>query len=449
MLNQGQRVSEYILDAKLGAGTFGEVWRARHHVWQDQLVAIKIPTDPGYVRNLQSEGAAIHGLTHPNIVRAMGFDPYASPPYLVMEYVAGTSLRPLISEQRVSIDDAVAILKQVLAGLSHAHANGIVHRDIKPENILVDERAFREGFDSPGTIKVTDFGLGKAATHTAVGSIVYSQSLGDSAGQQIAGTLDYMSPEARAGQGDHRLDLYSVGVVMYELLTGHRPAGMEMPSDLNPNVPKHLDDIFKRAYARLEKRYGTAQEMIDALSVRVPPVIARPPALPNTAPSVSQARPLNDFPQETCGHCGGNGTEPGAEWGFCDMCHGRGVLEGTDANGHRIDVKCGTCRGSGTKPPQKCTVCHGRGKVASVQLATGSRTPPPLAQQDGGYPAKQSHCPQCKQHVEATDQFCIYCGFQLVPQVRRCQKCGAFPDVRDRFCIFCGETLSGMETVNH
>ena len=96
MPTPNQRVSEYILVEKIGGGTFGEVWKAHHHVWTDQLVAIKIPTDPQYVKNLQREGAAIHGLQHPNIVRAMGFDPYADPPYLVMEYVPGPSLRPVI-----------------------------------------------------------------------------------------------------------------------------------------------------------------------------------------------------------------------------------------------------------------------------------------------------------------------------------------------------------------
>src|SRR3989440_1899210 len=126
-----QRISEYVLDQKIGAGTFGEVWRARHHVWVDQLVAIKIPTDPQYVRALQREGVAIHGLLHPNIVRAIGFDPYGDPPYLTMEYVPGTSLRPVILARTAGANDAVAIMKQVLSGLKYAHANGLVHRDIK------------------------------------------------------------------------------------------------------------------------------------------------------------------------------------------------------------------------------------------------------------------------------------------------------------------------------
>src|SRR3982750_2674647 len=124
MPTQNQRISEYLLDAKVGGGTFGEVWRARHHVWSDQLVAIKIPTDPQYLRNLQREGVAIHGLIHPNIVRAIGFDPYAETPYLTMEYIPGSSLRPLIQKRSVSINDAAAIMRQVLAGLGHAHKNG-------------------------------------------------------------------------------------------------------------------------------------------------------------------------------------------------------------------------------------------------------------------------------------------------------------------------------------
>src|SRR5262245_52757573 len=106
MPSPNQRISEYVLDAQIGAGTFGEVWRARHHVWADQLVAIKIPTDPQYVRNLQHEGAAIHGLQHPNIVRAIGFDPYADPAYLVMEYVPGVSLRQLITDKSLKLADS-------------------------------------------------------------------------------------------------------------------------------------------------------------------------------------------------------------------------------------------------------------------------------------------------------------------------------------------------------
>src|SRR6476646_7659330 len=213
----GQRVGEYVLETKLGGGTFGEVWRAHHHVWTDQLVAIKIPTPGQHLRDLQREGVAIHGLIHPNIVRALGFDPYADPPYLTMEYIPGSNLRQLIASRTLSPIDAVEILRQVLAGLKHAHANGLIHRDVKPENILVDERATREGFASPGVIKITDFGLGRIANNVTTQSIAFSGSFNDPRAREIAGTLDYMAPEQRTGDAiDCRADLYACGVVLYE-----------------------------------------------------------------------------------------------------------------------------------------------------------------------------------------------------------------------------------------
>ncbi|MGB7161512.1 MAG: serine/threonine-protein kinase [Tepidisphaeraceae bacterium] len=268
MPQSGQRVGEYVLDEPLGSGTFGQVWRARHHVWLDQLVAVKIPTDPQYLRNLQREGAAIHGLVHPNIVRAIAFDPYADPAYLAMEYVPGTNLRTLIAAKSLGAKDAVAILRQVLAGLKHAHEKGIVHRDVKPENILVHERANGEGYATEGVVKVTDFGLGRAASEGAMASIAFSGSLNDPKARDLAGTLDYMPPEVRGGsaQADGRADLYACGVVLYEMLTGERPAGTEVPSDVNPQSPRQLDDVFRRAYARLEKRFASADEFLAALS---------------------------------------------------------------------------------------------------------------------------------------------------------------------------------------
>ncbi len=348
-----QRISEYVLEQRLGGGSFGEVWLARHHVWGDQLVAIKIPTDPSYIRNLQREGSALHGLNHPNIVQAKGFDPYADPPYLVMEYVPGTSLRPIIDARSLTPEAALAILRQVLAALAHAHKNGVIHRDIKPENILVHERAAKDGYASPGVVKVTDFGLGKAASVSMGQSIACSNSLAAADAKRIAGTLDYMAPEQRAGdEVDARADLYACGVVLYELLTGERPAGAEVPSDLNKNCPRHLDEVFRRSYARLEKRYASADEFLDSLAAVLPPPLHQPPPLPHHRPV--------PFPRT-------------------------------------------------------------------------------------GEPGKL--CPSCRRPVASIDQFCMYCGTQLVEWVLRCPQCGAFPDPADRFCIFCGTAVGPPQGV--
>ncbi len=425
MPNPNQRISEYVLDARIGGGTFGEVWRARHHVWTDQLVAIKIPTDPQYVRNLQREGATIHGLVHPNIVRAMGFDPYADPPYLTMEYVPGTSLRPLIQQKQLRIDDAIAILKQVLAGLSHAHAAGVVHRDIKPENILIHERAATVGYSAEAVVKVTDFGLGRAATKTTVGSIVYSAEMNDEAGREIAGTLDYMAPEQRSGgEVDARADVYACGVILYEMLTGERPAGTDLPSDLTKSVPRHLDEAFKRSYARLDKRFASAEEFSRALSA------------PSTAPAIGSpvvAGPLSSNQRTIpCPTCNGRGIRPSAELTICAYCRGVGKLRSNVSGQQEMEIECPKCQGRGTHAAEKCPTCHGLGRVTDTAgpFATGNSTA----------------CPQCRRPVESADQFCMHCGVQLVATVRRCPRCGAYPDASDRFCIFCGEGLGAATT---
>lgn len=387
MASANQRIGEYVLQNRIAAGTFGEVWRAHHHVWTDQVVAVKIPTDHQYLRNLQREGVAIHGLHHPNIVRAIGFDPYADPAYLAMEFVPGTSLRPLIANRSLSTDDAVAVMTQVLEGLGYAHGKGVVHRDIKPENILVHERAFRDGFGAEGVVKVTDFGLGKSAT--GAGSIAYSASMNDPAGREIAGTLDYMAPEQRAGAAvDARADLYACGVVLFEMLTGERPAGTDLPSDVNPQVPKRLDDAFRRSYARLDKRFASAGEFAKALAApkaSVPPPVpaAREPGRPPVVPAYSQL---------------------------------------------------GTRVASPPPPP----------RVAD--MPRGVSTPPFNGWDAGATPPRQS-CPQCRQAVDAGDQFCMHCGVQLVENVRRCPQCGAYPDAADHYCIFCGQALTTHATL--
>ena len=308
MAGAGDRINNYLLEARVGAGSFGEVWRARHHVFGD-VVAIKVPTDPQYVRNLQREGAAVHGMHHPNVVRAMDLDPYADPPYLIMEYVEGPSLREAIDRygKEFPIDAAVAVLRGILQALAAAHAGGLIHRDVKPANVLLNHPLDELASVAEQAVKVTDFGLGRVGGVTAQ-SIMQSGSLVTEDGRSIAGTLAYMSPEQKEGRElTAASDLFSCGVVLFEMLTGERPQGSDLPTLLRPGLPGQLDEVFGRSYTRLERRYGSAREMLEALG-RGKPEPATPVPPPWVPPGAEPCCPACETPvhrdDQFCIHCG-------------------------------------------------------------------------------------------------------------------------------------------------
>lgn len=277
-LRDGDRISNYLLEARLGAGSFGEVWRARHHVFGD-TVAIKVPTDPQYVRNLQREGVAVHGLHHPNIVRAIDLDPYADPPYFVMEFVDGPSLRSVIDKHgsTIPIGAAVTILRGILQALIAAHRTGLIHRDLKPANILLHQPPEDLTLIAEQAVKVTDFGLGHVGGSTTQ-SIMQSGSDLTEGGRSIAGTLAYMSPEQKeGGELDARSDLYACAIILFEMLTGERPQGSDLPTSLRREVPAHLSEVFRRSYTRWDRRYESAAEMLADLTAPDHPQAAVPP----------------------------------------------------------------------------------------------------------------------------------------------------------------------------
>ncbi len=318
-LREGDRIHNYLLEARVGAGSFGEVWRAKHHVFGD-IVAIKIPTDPQYVRNLQREGVAIHGLRHPNIVRAIDMDPYADPPYLIMEYVDGPSLRTVIEDQRnrFPIPAVTAILRGVLNALAAAHQNGVIHRDLKPANILLGHPRDSIATITEQVVKVADFGLGQVGGATAQ-AMMQSGSLLTDDGRSISGTLAYMSPEQKEGaEVDARSDLYPCGIILFEMLTGERPQGTELPSSLRPDVPSYLDEAVRRSYTRLDRRFGSATDMLAALA----PAGGPPPLRPRrTPPGVTSHCPACDQPvqreDQFCIQCGAQLVESVARCGAC------------------------------------------------------------------------------------------------------------------------------------
>ncbi len=236
----------------LGKGGMGAVYKARQP-GLDRLVAVKIlppeiSHEPAFTERFQREARALARLSHPHIVAVYDFGETAGLCYIVMEFVDGANLRQAIQTKTLTSAEALAIVPQICEALQFAHDEGIVHRDIKPENILIDKR---------GRVKIADFGLAKL-----LGQDASDHSL--TATHQVMGTLRYMAPEQMQGSRavDHRADIYSLGVVFYELLTGELPMGRFAPPSKRVQVDVRLDEIVLRALEQQpEHRYQHASEV--------------------------------------------------------------------------------------------------------------------------------------------------------------------------------------------
>ncbi len=266
-VHKGDRISEYTLVEKLGEGGFGEVWKAEHAQIPGKYVAVKIPTRPEFMDSLKQEAVFQHELDHPNIVKTIGLDTQSDPPYFIMEYVEGKNLRQFMLEDGILPPPyAIDIAVQVCEALAFAHGKGIVHKDIKPENILVEKKKVdvsNKGKALLHYVKLTDLGLGMFPGRSQ-SEIVISENARTSGVRIMSGTLFYMAPEQMmpGRHVDTRADLYSVGVVLYEMLTGELPLGMDLPSELNPVVTPELDAVCKKALSiDRDARYLTAHEM--------------------------------------------------------------------------------------------------------------------------------------------------------------------------------------------
>ena len=236
----------------LGVGGMGAVYKARQ-ASLDRLVALKVlprevGRDPTFAERFRREARALASLNHPNIVTIHDIGQSEGLYFIIMEYIDGANLRQIIHTQTLSPEQALALVPQMCEALQYAHDEGVVHRDIKPENILVDKR---------GRAKIADFGLAKI-----LGDRVLDTSLTGT--QQVMGTLRYMAPEQMMGARDvdHRADIYALGVVFYELLTGELPLGrFPLPSERTP-CDARLDEVVLKALEReRERRYQQAQEI--------------------------------------------------------------------------------------------------------------------------------------------------------------------------------------------
>ena len=282
-LAPGDRLLDYRLLERLGEGGFGEVFRAEHEVLS-RVVAIKVPRDQGSLQALRHEGVVQAALDHPNIVRTLELSVSHDPPYVVMEFVDGSSLAELIRrEGALPWRRAARVLLDVARALGHAHSRGVVHGDVKPGNVLVEKAR-------KGRVLLTDFGLGRVTQETQ-GCLQISRSLElHTSGSEVQGTIRYLAPEILRGEtADARADIYSFGVLLFETLTGRLPEGREVPSDLVRDLPEELDRIFARTFTRKERRPSSFESTIGELEQLVEGGL-RAPRAAATAPSSRPAR---------------------------------------------------------------------------------------------------------------------------------------------------------------
>lgn len=236
----------------LGQGGMGVVYKARQKDL-DRVVALKIlrpdyGNDPAFAERFVREARALARLSHPAIVTVHDFGRVDGFYYFLMEYIDGANLRELERSGRLPPPQALAIVPQICEALQYAHDQGVVHRDIKPENILIDRQ---------GRVKIADFGLAKM-----VGTAPEATTL--TGAWQVMGTPQYMAPEQRQGSHsvDHRADIYSLGVVIYEMLTGDLPVGRFALPSQKVQVDVRLDEVVLRTLEREpERRYQRASEV--------------------------------------------------------------------------------------------------------------------------------------------------------------------------------------------
>lgn len=333
-IQKGDRISEYCLLEKLGQGGFGEVWKAEHAQIPGKFVAIKIPTSPEAMDCLKQEAQFQHELDHQNIVKTIGLNTQNDPPYFIMEYVEGKNLRQqMLDDGILPPPYAIDIAVQVCEALGFAHGKGIIHKDIKPENILVEKKKIdisKKGKALLHYVKLTDLGLGMLPGRSQ-SEIVISEGARTSGVRILSGTLFYMAPEQMVPgrQVDARADIYSVGVVLYEMLTGELPLGMDLPSELNPVVTPELDAICKRALSiDRDVRYQSARDLAadlqkakEALLIKL--VSSGTPVLEMGAPGEVRRLTPHEVPLRAAGApvttAGRRGWLSGLEWGLAGL----------------------------------------------------------------------------------------------------------------------------------
>ncbi len=263
-----EKIGRYEIKSELGRGGMATVYRGWDPLFEREVAVKVLPpellhADPQFKMRFEREAKIIASLEHPSIVPVYDVGDDNGQPYFVMRYMSGGSLSERIKAKTMTVPEAVKILGFLAPGMDEAHAKGIIHRDLKPSNIL---------FDGKGTPYISDFGIAKLSQAQG----------GNVTGSAIIGTPAYMAPEQAQGTGvDGRTDIYAVGIILYEMLTGHQPYEADTPMavafkhitdpvpnilEANPTLPKDVELVIKKAMAKnKDDRFATATDLVDTL----------------------------------------------------------------------------------------------------------------------------------------------------------------------------------------
>lgn len=400
----GMTLGHCVIEELIGQGGMARVYRA-YQTNLDRRVAVKVlppyyAADPNFVERFQIESRAMARLTHPNIIIVHDAGREKGHLFITMEYVAGGNLKDYIESRPFTFSDIPRIIHDVAAALSYAHAQGIVHRDVKPANVLMDtqRRVDATGRETINRrVVLSDFGIAKVVassnviTHTGAG----------------VGTPEYMSPEqCRGTMVDSRSDIYALGVMLYEMLTGHTPFEADnytalahshiyepvpLPSRRNPRISPAVQAVVMKALEKdPSERFQQATDMALALAEAVDSQMP----IPGPSPRATAGRPPT--PALMCPNCGAPNT-----------------------------------------PQQRfCTSCGN-------PLGTGAVAIPRNQDAITGGPASWVTCPNCQRPNRAIDRFCTSCGHSLLAGVagRSCSRCGTRNPAGVRFCTKCGNAI--------
>ena len=404
----GVTLGHCAIEEMLGQGGMARVYRGRQENL-DRTVAIKVlppyyAADPAFVERFKLEARAMARLSHPNIVTVHDAGEENGRLYIVMEYVGGGTLKQRMAAG-MQMRDITRVIREVASALSYAHGIGIVHRDVKPVNVLMDTN---------GRAVLSDFGIAKvlatsaALTHTGAG----------------VGTPEYMSPEQCRGTAvDPRTDIYALGVMLYEMLTGHTPFEADNytalahshiyepvppPSRLNPRISPAVQSVILKALEkspadRFQKATDFAVALEQAVAAQTPVAVSTGrQAAPPTEPARVSAPPPRP-PAST-----------------------------------PLPLVCPRCRQANAPNQRFCSAC-------GLQLAPAR----PSIPRPTGYPQPGQGtgsfvvCPNCRGMNPEMNRFCTACGQNLLAGVAgvTCRVCGMRNGAATRFCTACGHPL--------